>query len=87
VLAQLIVNGLANACVTALMAVGFALIYSPTRIFHLAHGAVYVIAAYAYYLCCPEGMFSAARLWRVELTALFAACVRLFDSFGGDEQS
>lgn len=48
-LVQLIANGLANACLTALMATGFALIYNTTRIFHLAHGSVYVVAAYAYY--------------------------------------
>lgn len=49
-LAQLLVNGLVNGCVLALMAVGFALIYNTTRIFHVAHGAVFVVGAYAYYL-------------------------------------
>lgn len=48
-LLQLIANGLANASVTALVATGFALIYNTTRIFHLAHGAVFVVAAYTYY--------------------------------------
>ena len=49
-LAQLLANGLVNGCVIALMATGFALIYNTTRIFHLAHGAVYILGAYTYYL-------------------------------------
>lgn len=45
-LLQLLVNGLAAGCVLAVMATGFALIYNTTRIFHIAHGATYTIAAY-----------------------------------------
>jgi len=49
VLLQLLANGLVNGCMYALMALGFALIYNTTRIFHIAHGAVYTAAAYACY--------------------------------------
>lgn len=48
-LAQLLINGLANGAVYALMAVGFAIILNTTHIFHLAHGAVLTFAAYSFY--------------------------------------
>jgi len=40
-LPQLFVNGLIAGSIYALVAVGFGLIYSTTRFFHFAHGAVY----------------------------------------------
>jgi branched-chain amino acid transport system permease protein len=46
---QLLANGLVTGCAYALVALGFALIYNTTRIFHLAHGAVYAVAAYLFY--------------------------------------
>jgi branched-chain amino acid transport system permease protein len=46
-LAQLIVNGVVSGAIYALIAVGFALIYNSTHIFHLAHGAVFTLSAYA----------------------------------------
>jgi len=53
-LMQLILNGIVNGCIYALMAAGFALVYAVTRVFHLAHGLVYLAAAYfAYYLSVP----------------------------------
>lgn len=50
-LLQLVLNGFVNGCIYGLIALGFALIFAVTRIFHLAHGLVYLAAAYcAYYL-------------------------------------
>ena len=49
-LAQLVINGVANGAVYALMAVGFAIVYNATNVFHLAHGAVLTFAAYCFYL-------------------------------------
>jgi branched-chain amino acid transport system permease protein len=49
-LGQLVINGIAQGAVYALMAVGFAIIYNATRIFHLAHGAVLTFACYCCYL-------------------------------------
>jgi len=48
-LIQLLANGFVNGCLYALMALGFALIYNTTKIFHIAHGAVYTAAAYICY--------------------------------------
>jgi branched-chain amino acid transport system permease protein len=48
-LIQLLVNGIVTGCLYALIAMGFGLIYSTTRIFHFAHGAVYALSAYLFY--------------------------------------
>ncbi len=45
-LAQLLLNALANAAVFSLLAVGFGLIYRSLRFFNIAYGAVYVAASY-----------------------------------------
>ena len=47
---QLFINGLATGALYALTAVGFALIYNGTRIFHIAHGAVFTFGGYALYV-------------------------------------
>jgi branched-chain amino acid transport system permease protein len=49
VLPQLLANGLVNGCLFALVAIGFALIYNTTRIFHVAFGATYAVAGYFCY--------------------------------------
>lgn len=46
-LLQLTFNGLALGSLYAVVALGFALIYNTTRIFHIAHGIVYTGAGYA----------------------------------------
>ncbi|MCU1614383.1 MAG: Branched-chain amino acid transport system permease protein [Frankiales bacterium] len=45
---QLLVNGIAVGALYALAAVGVALIFWTTRVFHIAHGATYLIAAYTF---------------------------------------
>jgi branched-subunit amino acid ABC-type transport system permease component len=46
-LLQLIVNGVIVGALYALITLGFAVIYNGTRLFHLAHGAVFAAGAYA----------------------------------------
>jgi len=46
---QLLVDGLQLGALYALMAVGFAMIFGSTRIFHYAHGTTYVIVGYLFY--------------------------------------
>ncbi len=48
-LSQLLVNGLIAGSIYALIALGFGLIYSTTRFFHFAHGAVYAVGSYLTY--------------------------------------
>ncbi len=45
-LLQLVLNAVVNASIYALLAVGFGIVYRSLRFFHLAFGAVYVVAAY-----------------------------------------
>lgn len=44
---QLLFNSITSGLLLALLAVGFNLVFYTTRVFHLAHGAVYVCGAYA----------------------------------------
>jgi branched-chain amino acid transport system permease protein len=48
-LVQLLVDGLQLGALYALMAVGFAVIFGSTRVFHYAHGTTYVIIGYLFY--------------------------------------
>lgn len=43
---QILINGLIAGSIYSLIALGFSLIYSGTRIFHIAHGAIYTSAPY-----------------------------------------
>ena len=49
-LGQFVVNGLITGMLYSLLAIGFALVYNTTRIFHIAAAGVYVFAAYMFYL-------------------------------------
>lgn len=44
---QFLANGFCRGAVIALVALGFGLIYTTTRVFHIAHAAIYVLGAYA----------------------------------------
>jgi len=46
-LLQLLLNAIVNASIYSLLAVGFGLVYRSMRFFHIAFGAVYIIASYA----------------------------------------
>jgi branched-chain amino acid transport system permease protein len=46
-LLQFIVNGIITGILYSLSAIGFALVYNTTRIFHIASAALFVIAAYS----------------------------------------
>jgi len=47
---QAIANGFCSGAVFAVVALGFSLLYSTTRVFNIAHGASFVIGAYVGYL-------------------------------------
>lgn len=48
-LLQLFVDGLQLGALYALMAVGFAIIFGSTRVFHYAHGTTYIIVGYVFF--------------------------------------
>lgn len=49
-LAQFIVNGLITGVLYSLLAVGFALVYNTSKVFHIAAAGIYVFAAFMLYL-------------------------------------
>jgi len=53
---QLAITGLQVGAMYALTAVGFSLIFGSTRIFHFAHGATCVLAAYVFYWMNLQGL-------------------------------
>ena len=52
---QLLLGGLQTGAVYALTAAGFALIFGATRVFHVAHGAAFALAGYAFLLAWNAG--------------------------------
>jgi branched-subunit amino acid ABC-type transport system permease component len=54
---QFVINGLITGVLYTLVAIGFALVYNTTRLFHMAAVALYVFAAYMFYLfAVPAGL-------------------------------
>jgi branched-subunit amino acid ABC-type transport system permease component len=49
-LQDILVTGLVNSGVYALLAVGFSLIFGVARIVNIAHTAFYMLAAYCFYM-------------------------------------
>ena len=47
-LSQFLINGLITGSVYALLALGFAIVYNTTKIFHIAYAALYVLAPYVF---------------------------------------
>lgn len=67
---QLLVSGIVRGSQYALVAASFGIIYSTTQVFHLAHAAVYTIAAYAAVVVANE---LGAPLWLALMLGLVAA--------------
>src|SRR5436190_5635752 len=44
---QILLNSIISALLLSLVALGFNLIFNATKVFHLAHGAMYITAVYA----------------------------------------
>jgi len=55
-LSQFVANAICSGSVVALVALGFAIVYNCTGVFHIAHGALIVAAAYiAYFMAAAAG--------------------------------
>lgn len=76
-LVQLLFNGLQLGSFYALTAAGFALIFGSTRVFHVAHGACFVLSGYVFYYCYEiQGMpWWLGVIATVLAAALFGICV------------
>ena len=54
---QFIVNGIITGILYSLLAIGFALVYNTTKLFHIVAAAIYVFAAFMFYLfAVPMGL-------------------------------
>ena len=71
---QFIINGFITGILYSLCAIGFALVYNTTRIFHIAAAALYIIAAYSLYYAynVMNMQLPLAVFWAVAVTALFS---------------
>lgn len=76
---QFLVNGIVGGAIYALMALGFAIVYNTSKIFHVAHGAVYTLAGYVLFLVGARlGLpFLPAALVTVALVALVGSLLEL----------
>jgi branched-chain amino acid transport system permease protein len=79
-LQDILVTGLVNSGVYALLAVGFSLIFGVARIVNIAHTAFYMLAAYCFYTLLVTfglGVAVAAVLSVLAVTALSVVCYRI----------
>jgi branched-chain amino acid transport system permease protein len=80
-LQDILITGLVNGGVYALLAMGFSLIFGVARIVNVAHSAFYMLAAYCLYTLLTYtgmGMGLAALASVAAVTALSLICYRLF---------
>ena len=56
VLLQLLVNGIITGCALGVVAISFALVYSTTRIFHVAHAGIYTLGGYLAWTLVTHGV-------------------------------
>ena len=79
-LQDILVTGLVNGGVYALLAIGFSLIFGVARIVNIAHTAFYMLAAYCFYTLLTRfglGFGLAGVLSVVGVTLLSLLCYRL----------
>jgi branched-chain amino acid transport system permease protein len=72
---EVVANGLISGCVVALLAAAFAVVYLPTRVFHLALAGVYAAAPYVTWYGIQKGLSLPAS---VALALTFAIVVSVF---------
>jgi branched-chain amino acid transport system permease protein len=79
-LQDILVTGLVNGGVYALLAIGFSLIFGVARIVNIAHTAFYMLAAYCFYALLVKGglgFVPAALISVIGVTVLAVVCYRL----------
>ena len=79
-LQDILVTGLVNSGVYALLAIGFSLIFGVARIVNIAHTAFYMLAAYGFYALLTKtglGFAASAVLAVIGVTVLSVLCYRL----------
>src|SRR5260221_9657953 len=89
-LQDILVTGLVNGGVYALLAVGFSLIFGVARIVNIAHTAFYMLAAYCFYALLVKGglgFLPAALTSIVAVTLLSVLCYRLVIEPGREHEA
>jgi branched-chain amino acid transport system permease protein len=79
-LQDILVTGLVNGGVYALLAIGFSLVFGVARIVNIAHTAFYMLAAYCFYALLVKGGLGfapAAVIAVLSVTLLSVLCYRL----------
>jgi branched-chain amino acid transport system permease protein len=79
-LQDILVTGLVNGGVYALLAIGFSLIFGVARIVNIAHTAFYMLAAYCFYMLLVKtglGFLLAGLISVAAVTLLSVICYRL----------
>ena len=79
-LQDILVTGLVNGGVYALLAIGFSLIFGVARIVNIAHTAFYMLAAYCFYTLLVKvglGFVLSALIAVSGVTLLAVICYRL----------
>jgi len=74
---QLLCNGLATGCALGVVAVTFSLVYSTTKLFHVAHAGVYTLAGYLAWWLTTRGVpFIAGFAVAIVASALIGAAIQ-----------
>src|SRR3954471_21965694 len=79
-LQDILVTGLVNGGVYALLAIGFSLIFGVARIVNIAHTAFYMLAAYCFYMLLVRfnlGFVTSALVAVGSVTLFAVLCYRL----------
>jgi branched-chain amino acid transport system permease protein len=71
-LRQVLINGLIAGSIYTIIAVGFALIYSTFKFFHVAYGIIFALGAYITYACVLTGGYP---LWIGALAAVIVCTI------------
>jgi branched-chain amino acid transport system permease protein len=80
-LQDILVTGLVNGGVYALLAIGFSLVFGVARIVNISHTAFYMLAAYCFYTLLVRGGLAVALAAPIAVgavTGLSVVCYRLF---------
>lgn len=72
---QILINSLINGLLLTLVALGFHVIFSATRIFHIAHGGIYVAGVYFFLWASPVVGVTFAIILSVAFAILFGALI------------
>jgi branched-subunit amino acid ABC-type transport system permease component len=68
---QLLVNGLINGALYAMLAIGFGIIWRSFRIFHIVYGGLYILCTYLFYQFIIAGIPTSISLFLTLACAVF----------------